>query len=341
MLTLFKTSIKTRNLTLLFTFVCLYLLTGNNPALAFRNQIAPDVKMTANPDKSIIGSPVVTVDNDTVKTAQTHDNQPPVKDDFSRSRDKILNKKIDFQINSDITYLSVNDFVKDDARYAFLEAMQKEQEVAALTAKNDSLRNVYANSSVDRKQELASIILKNESKTIDLNEAIPQLYQQARQIENTYWQKATEDQINRFQEKIKRTKDSLRQVNNLIQQEQHPTVSVPDTIIMTNPDIPVPEPQNTQPTGVVYKIQIAAAKYKLPASAAKLIKKLSIIRQIENYKDEKGVTIYTTGNLKTWKEAVTMQKQVKQEGVKSPVVVAYKDGKKIAVNDARKITNEL
>jgi len=79
---------------------------------------------------------------------------------------------------------------------------------------------------------------------------------------------------------------------------------------------------------------------KYTDSAAKLIKKLSILRKIENYKDEKGFTIYTTGSLNKYAEAVTLQNQVKQEGVKNAIVEAYRNGKKITVADARKLNNE-
>ena len=67
-----------------------------------------------------------------------------------------------------------------------------------------------------------------------------------------------------------------------------------------------------------------------------MIKKLSVIRKVENYTDEKGVKIFTTGNLKVYQEAVTLQNQVKQEGVKNPVIIAFEKGKKIELNTAKK-----
>lgn len=66
-----------------------------------------------------------------------------------------------------------------------------------------------------------------------------------------------------------------------------------------------------------------------------------MLRKVENYIDEKGYSIYTTGNLKTYQEAVTLQNQVKQEGVKNPTVTAYFQGKKIPVEEAKKINKEL
>lgn len=334
MLTLIKTSIKTRNLRRLFVLVCLFLSTGTRAFSFSGNELLFQVRKITSASQP--GSPFTNAlfANDTIKTAG---NQNGV----GLQQHRINDEKIDFQINSDITYLSLKNFTSQDALNLFIQARQKEKEATALMAKNDSLRNEYTRSSDDRKQSLAAIILKNESTTIALNNEIPQLYQRARQIENKFWQNATEEQINRFRQKIDHLKDSLRQVNMLARQKQPATPMVPDTLIIANPKVPVPEPVTAQPTGVIYKILIASAKSKLPPSTDKLIKKLSIIRQIENYKDEKGVTIYTTGNLKTWKEAMTLQEQVRQEGVKNPVVVAYKNGKRIAVNDARKITKEL
>jgi hypothetical protein len=95
------------------------------------------------------------------------------------------------------------------------------------------------------------------------------------------------------------------------------------------------------PTGIIYKIQIGAYKGKIPETSNKLIKKLSIIRKVENFVDEKGFKVYTTGNLRLYPEAETMLSQVKQEGVKNAVITAYQNGKKIPVTEARKLNNEL
>jgi len=95
------------------------------------------------------------------------------------------------------------------------------------------------------------------------------------------------------------------------------------------------------PGGIIYKIQIGAYKGKIPESANKLIKKISMIRKVENYIDDKGLKIYTTGNLRLFSEAVTMLSQVKQEGIKTAVINAYQNGKKITVMEARKLNHEL
>ena len=47
--------------------------------------------------------------------------------------------------------------------------------------------------------------------------------------------------------------------------------------------------------------------------------------------DEKGVKIYTTGNLRLYPEAVTMLNQVKQEGIKNAVISRLSEREKNTV----------
>lgn len=342
MLILIKTSIKTSIRLLLFTLAGMIFFAGNCSAVTTNETGSP--KFNNEPENKVSGdfNAFNQFSKDTVKTGVTPEKNAIIQDEKFLIPARLANQPIDFQINSNITYLSFRNFVRDEAKKSFFQAWMKEKEVTALSAETDSLRNIYANSPDERKAELASVILKNEAKTLALNEEIPPLYQNARHLENDYWKTAPADELTRFQEKINLFRDSLAQVASRLKAQQEAAVKVvPDTIILPKQTPKVQEIKNEQPAGVIYKIQIGAFKGKVPVTAAKLIKKLSVIRQIENYMDEKGVTIYTTGNLNTWKEATIMQEQVKQEGVKNPTVIAYQNGKKIAVNEARKITHEL
>ncbi len=342
MLIFIKIRIKTSILFLLFSLAGMIFCAGRSSAAQLNN--TENQKFTTSPVHAVSSdfNAFYFSSEDTVKPGNVPEKNTSVPDEKFLIPARLANQPIDFQINSDITYLSFRNFMREEAKKSFFQAWMKEKESAALSAETDSLRNIYANSSDERKAELASVILKNEAKTLVLNQEIPPLYQNARHLENDFWKSAPADELTRFQDKINLFRDSLTQAASRLKAQQEAAVkTVPDTIILPKPAPKVQEIKNEQPAGIVYKIQIGAYKGKVPPSAAKLIKKLSIIRQIENYLDEKGVTIYTTGNLSTWKEAVTMQKQVKQEGVKNPTVIAYQNGKKIAVNDARKITHEL
>jgi len=254
---------------------------------------------------------------------------------------ELANKKIDFQVNSKIVYLNIKHFRNEEAKKAFEQAWQKEQKTKQIMEQTESLRKNYAQVDEDKKDGIAKKILASEQDILDLNNEIPDLYEKARSLENEFWSSTADDQVLQFQEKIRIYSDSLQQITEL-QQSKNSIIdkNQPDTIDFYPVDEKVvPKPENNN--HVVYKILIGAYKGKIPDSASKLIKKLSVIRKIDNSKDEKGMTVYTTGSLKSYQEAVTMQNQVKQEGVKNAQVNAYLNGKKITVDEARKISNEL
>lgn len=251
-------------------------------------------------------------------------------------------KTFDFQVNSAISYLSFSHFSSNESKKRFFQAWLKEKELSRLTAQTDSLRNVYSDASGRERDELAREILKNENQVIALNQEIPELYLDVRDREIRYWKSVPEEEIERFQKKISLFKDSLERTNKKRSETaQNQETAGRDTITRYVTIPKAPEVKDVPDSGIIYKIQIGAYKGKIPEPANKLIKKLSVIRKIENYVDGKGVRIYTTGNLKLWSEAIIMQNQVRQEGVKNALVTAYQNGKRITVNEARKINGEL
>jgi hypothetical protein len=217
-----------------------------------------------------------------------------------------------------------------------------EKELQKLAMKTDSLRKTYTGTTNERKEALAADILNMEKRMLDLNQEIPMLYQNARIEENQYWKSASEADIKRFQGKLKLFNDSIEQVTQKIQEQSQTTNAlVPDTLYFEKEQNKTAISKSEPVSEIVYKIQIAAYKGKIPELANKLIKNLSAIRKVENYVDDKGVKVYTTGNLKNYTEALTLQSQMKQEGVKNPIIAAYLKGKRITVAEARKLNNEL
>lgn len=250
---------------------------------------------------------------------------------------RIENEVIDFRINSDIKYLSFKHFVKNESLKLFFQAWLKEKELKNLSKQTDSLRHIYSTADNQKREEISSLILQAEQKTINLNQEIPEMYEKARIQEDIYWQSATGDELAKFRAKTKVFADSLAQlaatkdkVNLLAETEKT------DTLELYKPSANNSPAKVEEASPIIYKIQIGAFKSKIPDTANKLIKKLSLIRNIEKQTDSKGVTIYTTGNLKSYEEAVVLQNQVKQEGAKNPIITAYKNGKRIPVEDAKK-----
>ena len=85
---------------------------------------------------------------------------------------------------------------------------------------------------------------------------------------------------------------------------------------------------------------MGAYRRGLPPYVKRLFDKLSYIRKIENYTDEKGIVVYTTGNLTNYDDALKMQEQVRREGVEDAYVVPYFNGKRITLSEAKEIAND-
>ncbi len=307
-----------------------YLSAGN-----FRmDYVASNLPTTSNPEGFYLQEQIY-YSQDTVKTGQLKPDEAVVKNKFS------IHENVDFHVNSEIRYLSIDHFRKNESKKMFSDGRFKEKELSRISSQTDSLRKVYANSPGEKKEEIAVQILKNEEQSMILNSEIPVLYQNARNLEDQYWQAAPLNEKVQFQEKVKSFRDSLALQELKEETEKMAKIQTEAILISREPMQRKEVKTETATSTIVYKIQIGAFKGKIPEASNKMIKKLSMLRKVENYSDEKGVKVYTTGNLKTYLEAVTLQTQVKQEGVKNPVIMAFQKGKKITVDEARKLNNEL
>ncbi len=86
--------------------------------------------------------------------------------------------------------------------------------------------------------------------------------------------------------------------------------------------------------GVIFKIQIGAFSEEVPLDIANKFLKIARLG-IKNYKDNTGLTIYTVGNLKTYDEAISLKKEVAAESLPDAFIVAYRNGEKIPVDEAK------
>ena len=91
------------------------------------------------------------------------------------------------------------------------------------------------------------------------------------------------------------------------------------------------------PNKVVYKVQIGAYSQNVPVEAVNAMINMAGYG-IENYKNENGMTIYTVGNFENYFAAEKKCKEVVEKGLTDAFVTAYRDGKKISLSEAKKIT---
>lgn len=248
---------------------------------------------------------------------------------------------INFPVNAQITYLKTDQFKTNEAREAFLEARKMENELNSLLKKSNELRAQYDQANDAEKQELANSILTIEQETYRMNRDIAQKDQFANQQEVAWWQNADGATISEFRGLIQHLRDSIeesqkQQTIEMIVEEEAPMIIIEatDSLALDTLQTPIAEPQDE----ILYKIQIGAYRNTPPDWVQRLFKKLSVLRRIDNYTDEKGVTVYTVGELKTYEDAQQMLKQIKLEGVNNAVIAAYKNNERIPVSEARKIS---
>lgn len=246
---------------------------------------------------------------------------------------------INFQVNSSVKYLKASQFRNSESLNAFIKAWQGEQELQVLLQKSNRLRAVYDSVSVDQKASIADQILKLEKGQYAKHQSINQNYAQARAMENQYWQQADPGSVKAFADRIQFMEDSIRQAKKaarIKKLEAEKPLVLPDSLARTL----APQEPITPDNDVTYKIQIGAYSKTPPDWVQRLFKKLSVIRKIDQYTDDRGVTVYTVGELKSYQDALQMQSQVRMEGVKDAFIAAYKNGERISVKEARKITEE-
>lgn len=344
MLIFLKLSIKTIVLLLLFTTVGLNLMAANPLLLekGYANKI--NSVNTKGPDYFKTADCKLYTSNDSLQRELRNLALPEtLKNEIFIIPAHLIRLPIDFRINSSIRYCSFDHFVSNEAKKLFFYAFLKDKELKQISALTDSLRKSYSMASLDQKETIAAKILKSEEKSIALNQEIPALYQKAREEEDQYWQTVSQLSIIRFQEKISLYKDSVSQISGeKIEQNAPINREIPDTITLyRSTPARVQNPAIAAASGITYRIQIGAYKGKIPVTANKQIKKISILRKVENHVDERGVKVFTTGNLRLYPEAATMLGQVKQEGIKNAIIAAYQNGQPISINEARKLNNEL
>jgi hypothetical protein len=90
-------------------------------------------------------------------------------------------------------------------------------------------------------------------------------------------------------------------------------------------------------SGVVFKVQIGAFKDEVPLVIANKFLKVAN-RGVKNYKDSNGLTIYTVGTYRSYEEASAAKSEISAAAnITDAFIVAYKDGLKIPVDEAKTI----
>ena len=268
-------------------------------------------------------------------------------DDISLFRNKretgniLRDYAIEFPVNSSISYYKTSHFKNEKARELFDKAEDLGDELDFSLNQMKELRKEYrSTSNTNKRESIGSKIIIFENESYELKEEINRLHSQARNLENQYWQNASEDEVNEFIEKAEKLA-AERERKTIVNE---PEIVTEDTEITIDPNLLIDDAETMdifeepeKEDELVYKIQIGAYSRGLPSYVKRLYNKLSLIRKIDKYTDEEGVVVYTTGNLQNLEDAVKMRDQVRQEGVEDAFVVPYFKGKRITLEEAKKL----
>ncbi len=248
---------------------------------------------------------------------------------------------INFQVNDKIYYTLFEHFRTPSAKENFISGEKLNNQLQSVLLQTDSLRQVYNISSQAEKQIISEKIISLETESLTLNAETDNYYLKARQQEEEWWLGKTDEEINIFISEVEETKEKTG-VN--VPEENREIIKSDNlsAIFFDEQSTPIHGNKDTEEEDeIVYKIQIGAFSRGLPGYIERLFNKLALLRKIDHYSDDKGVVVYTTGNLSNFDDAIQMQKQVRQEGVKDAFVVAYKNGQRITIKEAIKLQENL
>jgi tetratricopeptide (TPR) repeat protein len=302
------------------------------PMPEFANNVFNNAAIQDVPNLTSMGTDTTT----SVETNETYEEKPP-------EIPILLNDAaINFMLTSEIFYTRFSQFRTYNGKWNFIKGWNSADSLTKIALETDSLRKEYATTfSTDLKMQLSNRVVELESLMLKTKLQSVESYYKASEVELSYWKQANEEEKWR----LITENDSIRQAEELRQIVQLTPEMVADTIleddsihadttIAVNAE-PVNEPAKT--SQLVFKVQIGAYNAGIPESAKKLFKKISVLRKIDQYVDDRNYTVFTIGELTNVKDAIKLQDQIRQESVKDAFVIAIKDGKRIPLNEAQEL----
>ncbi len=246
------------------------------------------------------------------------------------------NERIKFSVNNELTYISISNFKTEEGKNYFDKGTLTETELQKVLIRTEILRDKYKSApSRAEKDSIGQVILSLEGEAYDLKNSTNQFFMQAKNAENSYWSNASQEETENFIKELNVVSAKLSEQKSADTIENSEIIIPP---ILIQDEVIKNETSNGN-SGITYRIQIGAYSRGIPNSQKAVFNKISILRKVENYTDENGVVVYTTGNLTSFDDAVVMQKQIRQEGIKDPIIAAYLNGKRITLENAKEIDN--
>ena len=243
-----------------------------------------------------------------------------------------------FQVNSQFTYHQIDDFRSPAAKILFTKAWLASVRNDSIVIATETLRRAHqGTNNVTTRLALVERIVDAEQQSYQLLRDREKYFEQARAKESGYWDKADANVISDFlTENTKREKahDSLLLAKKQESEKERKAQEVQKIeelaeVLSDEPSIKEEKKKITE-DGVIFKVQIGSFKDgKVTPTFKTIHSKLSKLRKIDEYTDEKKFLIFTVGNFDNYDDANTLKNQLKLEGVKGPFITAYRNGARI------------
>ncbi|MCC6838441.1 MAG: hypothetical protein IT234_07895, partial [Bacteroidia bacterium] len=98
-------------------------------------------------------------------------------------------------------------------------------------------------------------------------------------------------------------------------------------------------PSVQEEKGVIFKVQIGAFNEEVPLSIANKFLRIAKMG-VKNYEDEQGRTVYTVGVYANYEDAAKAKALVVEQGIIDAFIIAFSDGKKISIDEAKQLLNK-
>lgn len=229
--------------------------------------------------------------------------------------------------------------IASDSRYAKFLAIQKEinkqlnERAALANAINDKRRAFDASTSPETKKQLSAEIKAAQAQLAQLDKAIAASNQRLDEELGTAGvtdKAAWKNVLSREVSPAKSTEALAEKFAPVVKdgfEFTEPAVNP----IKTNTSIPVGV---QAPTGLVYRVQVGAFAKPIPENL------FQEFTPVTGEKLDNGITRYLAGYFGDRNKVVEAQKQIRQLGYADAFVVAYCDGKRISLAEARRMEDE-
>ena len=259
--------------------------------------------------------------------------------------DSLKTEWFNFQINSQLTYHSINDFRSEAAKILFAKAWIATCKNDSIVKNTDLLRKAHEETNnVQTRLALVQRIVEAEQESYSLLHEREKYFEQARVKESGYWEKTGSEAMTNFITEISdREKARAERIMNEKKKAEVIPVEVPAPPVVTSALTNVADtlqqaitpPAVQQPAHkdiIVFKVQIGSFKNgKLTSEFKAKYAKLSKFRKIDKYTDEKKYEIYTIGNFTNYNDATLLKTQLVMEGMKGAFLAAFKNGERVSV----------